>query len=267
MRRSRTPWPLAIVAGLVLAAGLTGCSDDADPTSPDAVAPALPAPEQLTFDFSFFAQGEQLDTDKEAGEYSHFVNAYLRAALLDLMAHLVISPPVAAFSLALDTPPSLQDDGSWVWVYTHVDGDEEAEIRLQGWPRDVGVDWELRVTYDDVDGVVWFDGHTEQEAQVGSWTFYEVEDPAHPATGRIAWDAASATERLLFTVMTGEDAGDTLEFRDHGAHAEIEHVDVTEQQTSTIRWYPDGHGWIRWSDYDGFQRSCWDVDLRNTECE
>ncbi len=265
MRRFRTPWPLAILAFFVLAVGLAGCSDD-DPTSPGSEAPTLPDPEQLTFDFSFFDQGEELGDAKALGEYAHFANAYLRVALLDLMAHLVTAPPVAAFSLALHTPPSLQDDGSWIWIYTHVDGDQEAQIRLQGWPRDPGVDWELRVTYDDVDGVVWFDGHTEQDAQVGSWTFYEVEDPAHPATGRIAWNAASAPERLVFTALAGEDAGDTLEYRDTGAFAEIEHVDVTESQTSSIRWYPDGHGWIEWFDYNGFERGCWDVDLRNVVC-
>ncbi|NNE43954.1 MAG: hypothetical protein HKN12_07080, partial [Gemmatimonadetes bacterium] len=102
-------------AMLLTVANLNGCFSETS-TGPDAAtseAPALPAPENMTFDFGFFDQGATMQ--REAGR-ENFVNAYLRVVIVSAVVDLMLAPPIHAFALALHTPPSLQDDGSWIWV-------------------------------------------------------------------------------------------------------------------------------------------------------
>jgi hypothetical protein len=273
MRRD-TPisWPLFLAAALLALLPLAGCSDD-DPTGPEPTsrAPELPDPELLTFDFSFFAQAEGLETAKAAGEYDNFVNAYLRAVLLDAMAHIVLAPPVSAFALALHTIPSRQDDGSWIWVYTWVNGDEEAQIRLRGLARDASVDWEMRVTalHEDppLDRTLWFTGTTSDEGDAGAWTFYDVEDPEHPVSGEIAWGDEADGRFLRFTSHEPGEDGDTLTFHDDDPAYAIVYRDLSASNEWFIRWNEDRHGSLLVPDYNGGEEACWDPDLRNVECD
>jgi hypothetical protein len=269
MRRTRHAALLALTASLFLALAVTGCSDDDDtsPTGPAAEAPPLPDPEQLTFDFSFFDAAEDLDDDKSLGEYSHFLNAYLRVAILEVAAHLVLTPPTAAFALALHTPPSLQDDGSWIWVYTHVDGDEEAQIRLRGLPIDDGVEWELRVTVDAIDNEVWFAGTTRDDGAIGQWTFYDAENEPGLAVADLAWGRDDGGDFLRLEVLAGEDAGDVLAFHDDDPEFRIDHRDADQDLASRIVWWADGHGQLQVPDYNDGALACWDETFRNTVCE
>ncbi len=268
MRRTRHAAPLALLAALLLSLGLTGCSDDeTTPTTPGAEAPVLPDPEQLVFDFSFFDAADGLDLAKADGEYDHFINAYLRVALLDLVAHLTLAPPVTAFSAALHTPPSPQDDGSWIWVYTHVDGPDELEIRLRGLPVDDGVEWELRVTVGDIANEVWFAGSTHDDGDVGAWTFYDLAGDPDLAVAIIAWGGSPAGRFLSFDVLAGEDNGDQLTFFDNDPEFTITHVDADEERQSHITWWADGHGSLQVTEYNGGQRACWDTAFLNTDCD
>ncbi len=252
----------------ILALAMTGCSDDDNPTAPDAdQAPALPNPELITFDFSFFEQADEIDpATKALGDYDNFLNAYVRVALLEIVARIVMTPPVAAFSLALHTPPSLQDDGSWIWIYTFVDGDEEAQIRLRGLPRANGVEWELRVTVGELDNEIWFTGTTMDDGETGAWTFRDLDDPAHPESGEIAWGRNVEGEFLRFTCLHGVDAGDTLEFQEAYPRHVITHVDADQDMSPVIEWFEDGHGNLTVPEYNDGERACWDTDLRNVDC-
>jgi len=269
MRRTRHLRPLAVLTFMILAVALAGCSDDDNPTAPEPQqqAPVLPDPELITFDFSFFDQANGIDAEAKAlGEYDNFLNAYLRVALLNVVARIVMTPPVAAFSLALHTPPSLQDDGSWIWVYTFVDGDEEAQIRLRGLPLNNGVAWELRVSVGGLDNVVWFTGTTMDDGETGTWTFRDLEDPDFPVSGEVAWGDNAAGRFLRFTCLGGADAGDTLEFQEAYPRYVITHVDADQDLTSLIEWFEDGHGSLQVPDYNEGARACWGTDLRNVIC-
>lgn len=260
---------LTLLAVLILALAVVGCSEDDDPVSPSAQAPTLPSADKLAFDFSFFDQGQGLEGAKADGEYDHFINAYVRVVVLDLAAHLVLAPPVAAFATALHTPPSLQDDGSWIWVYTHVDGLEEFQIRLHGLavPDGDAVQWELRVTFDQVDNEVWFTGITHDDGETGLWTFYDAENDPDLAVAEIGWGREDGGEYLGLEVLAGDDLGDTLVFRDFGSRFAVEHLDVDAANLSSINWWADGHGNLTVPDYNGGQMACWDADLLNTVCE
>ncbi len=86
-----------------------------------------------------------------------------------VLAEITVLPSVGAFALAMHTPATLQEDGSWIWVYTHAGPANDSQIRLRGALTDDGVDWELRVSYvgtsGTVDNEVWFNGSTSHEGQ------------------------------------------------------------------------------------------------------
>jgi len=266
MHPPRHASPLVLLTALILTMALMGCSDDDNPSAPAAEAPVLPDVAKLTFDFTFFEEAEDLQQMKDFGEYDHFINAYLRVVVLDLVAHLVLAPPVTAFGAALHTIPSLQDDGSWIWVYTHVSGQEEFQIRLRGLPVDDGVDWELRVSLGDLVQALWFDGFTRDEGETGSWTFYDLEDP-QIAEGAIAWGDDEAGRFLRFEALAGDDAGNVLEFRDQAPAYSVTYHDAGQDTTLSIDWWQDGHGTMTAPDYNGGQPVCWDTGFRNTTCE
>ena len=265
---------LTLLAVLTITVALAGCASDDSPTAPIAPtdqAPILPDPGLVTFDFSFFEQGSDIEANKSLDEYENFLNAYLRVALLEVIARIVMTPPVAAFSLALHTPPSLQDDGSWIWVYTFVDGDEEAQIRLRGLPLNNGVEWELRVTLagrePELDNEIWFTGTTSDDGETGTWTFRDLDDPAFPISGEIAWGDNAAGRFLRFTSLGGDDVGDTLEFQDADPRYTITYMDADLDETLHIEWFADGHGNLTVPDFNDGEQACWDTDLRNVVCQ
>ncbi|MEZ4388900.1 MAG: hypothetical protein R3D98_15250 [Candidatus Krumholzibacteriia bacterium] len=265
MRRTR---PAALLIGLLFALALAGCADDSSsPTTPAAEAPVLPDPARLTFDFSFFDEAAGLDQTKAAGRYDHFVNAYLRVALLDLLARLALTPPVTAFAAALHTPPSHQDDGAWIWVYTHVDGDQELRIRLRGLPIAGGVEWELRVTAPGLDNAVWFTGTTANDGAEGAWTFRDPATDPELEVATIAWGQGAAGRFLSFEVLAGEDAGDQLTFFDNDPEYSVTHLDADLDRRSFITWWADGHGSLQVPDHNGGAVACWDAAFMNAACD
>ena len=269
MRRNPHLRMMTILMITIFALAMAGCSDDDNPTAPTEQAPTeqaptLPDPELVTFDFSFFDQADSLD--KSLGDYDNFLNAYLRVALLEVISRIVMPPPVAAFSLALHTPPSLQDDGSWIWVYTYVDGAEELQIRLRGLPQANGVVWELRVTVGDLDNVLWFSGTTMDDGETGTWTFRDLDDPLYPVSGEIAWGRNVQGDFLRFTSLAGDDDGDMLEFQEAYPRYVVTHVDADLEHTSLIEWYEDGHGNLTVPEYNDGQQACWGTDLQNMVC-
>jgi len=268
MPRTRLDMLLSLFLVLILVFTLTGCSDDDNPASPAGeTAPVLPETEALNFNFSFFDAADDLQVAKTEGEYDNFINAYLRVTFLDLVAHLVLAPPVTAFGTALHTPPSLQDDGSWIWVYTHVDGAEEVQIRLRGLPVDDGVEWEMIVTFDDVNNEVWFAGTTHDDGDTGSWTFFDVENAPSLAVAEISWGEGEAGRFLLFEVLAGDDDGDTLEFTDGNPRFAVDHLDASTGNELNIIWWADGHGSLVTPEYNEGALACWDTDYLNVVCE
>ena len=270
-----SPWlrkaPVAFL--LIMTIAMVGCESDS-PTTPENgatdAAPLLPNATRLNFDLSFFAPGEALE---KSGDKSHdnFVNAYLRAVVLEAMAHLVLTPPVTAFSLALNTPPSPQDDGSWIWVYTFVDGDEEVQIRLRGLPVGDRVEWELWVSASDtdppLDEALWFYGATREDGDEGQWTFLDLEEPGHPVCGEIAWGSDAMGDYLTFTSRELDSDGDTLRFTDANPNFSIVYTDDSSSEQWFIRWHADGSGSLRVPDYNGGAEACWDDRQRDVDCD
>ncbi|MBU1676572.1 hypothetical protein KKA85_12430, partial [bacterium] len=261
MTRNKLRKMFLLLAALSLLA-LAGCSEDtplapiADP-DPQTEAPTLPDASKLQIDLSFFDQGR--DLDKAAARWNFF-NAYLRAVVVTAMTEVVLAPPVAAFSLAVHTVPSYQPDGSWLWVYTFVNGAQEAQIRLRGIIGDDHVDWEMRVTALDegIENALWFDGATRDQGDTGDWTFYDVAQAGDPAVAELHWAHRPASNTIRVVALLGDDAGNALTFSEADGENRID-FDENTGDAWFIRWVEaDGTGSLRVSDYNGGQEACWD---------
>ncbi|MBK7770845.1 MAG: hypothetical protein IPI48_10005 [bacterium] len=261
---------LALVTALAALALACGCGSDTVKPTPTAAAPTLPDPERLVPDLAFFDQGAALSA-KEAGAYDNFVNAYLRVVVVDALTHLVLAPPVTAFAVALHTIPSPQPDGSWLWVYTWVNGPEEAQIRLRG--HEVGdvVQWELRVTAlsndPAFDNVLWFEGQTARDGAEGTWTFHDPELAGNPAVGELAWGDDDEGAYLTLECISGDDIGDLLTYRHDAPACIVGFHDGGTGHDYDIRWNErDGSGSLLVPDYNGGMRACWDMHQNDSVC-
>lgn len=260
-RMIRTLSPVVLTAALL---SLNGCFQES-PAGPDASdAPALPSAERLTFDFTFFQAPAMERASRE-----NFFNAYIRAAIVGAVTHLVVAPPVTAFSLALHTVPTPQDDGSYLWIYTWNDGREEAQVRLRGTPlANDRVAWEMRIS-STIDGYVdepWFAGETWNDGDGGAWQFYSPDlDGAHVAD--LSWGADADGNYLRF-LDTIDNVGDTLEFRENGALHSFTFTDADQEDLSWyVRWDEViGSGSLRAPDYNEGTPACWDEYHVDAEC-
>lgn len=274
MKRERTKRALGLVLIGMMVLAAAGCNTTAptepvnghDGDDPGTVGPALPPADKLDFDFSFFDGADKEMRDSK----ENFFNAAIRVTVIQVVTRFVLTPPVAAFAAAIHTIPSPQDDGSWIWIYTWVDGAEEAQIRLRG--EDLGdkVAWELRVKALDasppLDNVVWFEGYTWNEGDRGEWDFHNPEREGNPVVATLAWRAEGDHEELVFTDLD-ENPGDVLAYYKDGDIARIENEDVSEDEV----WFievdeSNGSGSLRAPDYRDGVRSCWDDRQDDVDC-
>ena len=248
-----------------------GCMNDSstapeDDTPDTTNAPTLPDADRLSFDFDFF------DEPQNNGRCSNdsFFNAYIRTVVVAAVSELVLAPPVGAFALALHTPPSPQNDGSYLWIYTWTDGVEEAQIRLRGLPIENGAEWELRVssTEDQIENELWFAGETRDDGDQGYFVFSDFHAVGKPDVARLEWGTENDAEFLRFTDLH-ENVDDTLEFRNTGDTASFRWTDASHPAES---WYvnwneADGSGQMQAPDFNGGEPACWDDDKCDTDCE
>ena len=253
---------------LLVSLNLGGCSDtETSPTGVEtAQAPVLPPAEQLIFDFSFFDTASELD--KAVGVHDNFINAYLRTALLDVMAKLVLAAPVGAFSAAVHTVPVAQDDGSWVWTYDWRHHQDVIRISLRGMPAGDVVEWELSLDPGAVgEGILWFSGTTNGDGQEGRWVFHDLDAEGYPVSGEINWGPTRGGHYLEFVSREAEEDGDTLRFTDNYPDYRIDFTPGNADAASFIRWHASGAGSLMVPDYNDGLEACWNVDLHNVDCQ
>lgn len=260
---------LALAAIIFLfALNLGGCSDEeSSPTAlPQDQAPVLPDPAELTFDFSFFDEAAELEKTGD-GIHDNFVNAYLRAALLGAVAKLTLAPPVAAFAVALHTVPEAQEDGAWIWSYQCGGPHHPLQVALRGLPAGDHVQWEMRVGIGHEDPTdVWFEGRTSGDGQEGRWLFHNLDDPAQPVCGEVAWGDDEAGHYLQFTSRESDDDGDMLRFNDADPAFAITFTPGDGGDASFIHWITDGTGSLLVPDYNDGIEACWDRYQHNVDC-
>jgi hypothetical protein len=269
MFRTRASQTLATAALAIVVASQSGCFHDSttSPTEPTpAQPPALPAPQRISFDFSFF----QAPSAAERASKANFFNAYLRATVASAVTQFLLAPPIAAFSLALHTVPSPQDDGSFIWVYTWVDGDQSVQVRLRGMPEGEGrVAWEMRVSNsaEGYSNELWFEGETWTNAAEGQWRFHDFQRAGKPVVAQLDWGHDADGDFLRLTDEL-DHPGNSLEYRVDGVLKSITYTDASvPAQSWYVKWNSsDGTGSLRAGDYNGGAVACWDSHQNDTVC-
>ena len=268
--------PLALLL-FALPIVLGGCSDDSTTPENTETAPELPDPAKLEFDLSFddakVAHGASPDEVAfDTASQLHFFNAGLRVIFIRGITQIMLTPPVAAFGLAWNSLPTLQEDNSWIWVYTHVYGGDELQVRLRGLKVEEGAEWQMRVsstaTDPPLDNQLWFSGTTQDAGATGDWTFHGLLMDDYPEVGQLAWGTDTAGEYLSYTVLHGVETGNTLAYhRDVPDHS-IDYNDAQDVNQWFIRWnVTAGTGSLMVPNYNGGEEACWDGDQNDTDCE
>ncbi len=252
----------------LMAAHVGGCSDETSPTeAATAQAPALPDAADLQIDLGFFDGAGTLAKDA-SGIHDNFVNAYLRAVVLQTMADFTLAAPVGTFAVALHTVPAAQPDGAWVWSYTWTGYRFPIRVALRGLPAGDHVAWEMRISPLNTEpNLLWFEGTTSDQGRKGQWLFHDLDDPAHPVSGEIAWDHDASGRWLQFTSRELESDGDLLRFTDGAPDYAIEFTPGDGGVASYIRWNADGTGSLLVPDYNGGAAACWDRWQENVVCD
>ena len=255
----RIPSLLALCT--VLATG--GCGSSTEPSG----APALPAAESMTLDLSFFQEPAK---PAPATTRFHFAKAATRAGIINLGVLAALAPPRLAFGLAVHTTPNLQEDGSYLWIYTWSNGTEDFQIRLSGRPDGDHVDWTLSLVPPGESPALWFSGESVPGGKAGFWVFRDVNAPGDPEAMRIDWDLTASTDARLSFVNIRDgaaDEDDVLSYRKNGSVASMEFEDASENALWDIRWDEgDGSGSLRVPEYNNGERGCWDMNRDDVPC-
>jgi len=258
-----------LLLGFAAPVVLTGCAETTQPNT-EAQAPKLPPVQTMSLDLSFFTAKNAPGIHDAAANKLNFINAVVRADFINRIVVDVLTPPALAFGAALNTIPSRDEDGSYLWIYTWVEGGKDHQIRLRGTENGDAVDWELAVVRPGEAAQVWITGQSQSSKDEGFWIFRDIDLAGDPEVLRVDWQEVSPTDAtLLFTnIKTGdEEEGDLLRYRVDGTEGSIEFDDASTDETWDIIWdEADGSGSLRVPDYNNGERACWDVNQENTQC-
>ncbi len=253
----------ALVA-LALLGGAAGCGDDEKSDT----APTLPSAQSMAMDVSFFMQEQQAPAVPAIRP--NFMAAATRVLVIDAVFTALALPPSAALAIALSTPPSRDDDGSWWWIYTWRHGSQDYQVRLRGERNDGMVDWEMYLVWPDHDPWLWYTGSSATEGASGTWTFYDLADRTDREVARITWEyggPANAYLRLAVTDSEAENIGDQMTFTVSGADHAISFIDVSALETWSITWNTETReGSLRVPGYNGGVIACWDGSFQDVTC-
>lgn len=272
---------VALVALVALALGLAGCSNDSDkPTSSGPHPPQMPPASSMEVNLGLFedesggANGAYAAEAEPMTKFNWF-NAVVRLVAIHTFVKTALTPPALAFALAVHTPPSLQEDGFFMWIYTWTDGrGHEVQIHLRGGVEGDHVLWELFLSDNEheppLDQALWFWGQANFAGTEGFWIFHDLDAEMFPEFARIEWSVVAEDDRRLVITNIGqdhEDFGDSLTYQITGTTASVVYFNASEEMTADITWDTETEaGSLRVPDYNGGQRACWDTDQNDVEC-
>lgn len=154
-----------ILSGAALLFGLLcSCAKDDDFSK----APAVPPVQSVAIDFSDF-YGQKTVSG------SNPVLAFVRNDVLsnwNLLFSTKLTVPIKGYELAVQSEPSCQDDGSWVWAANYTEDDIVYQVSLIGKNGRGRINWRLEVSSDIFGGgksFLWISGWSEKDGSAGEW--------------------------------------------------------------------------------------------------
>lgn len=267
---------LLAAALMVTHLSLVSCNDNPS-SSKQPQQPTVPPAASMTTDLGLFiTPGGTPKTAHATQAGANFINAAVRAAVINAAVVIGLSVPVAVFALAASQTPTLGTDGKYHWQYTATSGGNTFTADLAGSVdlRSQESVWEMRISSSNppLNNFLWYDGRAKLDNSSGYWDFY---DPSQPSSSvktiHLDWTYASNTNASLAFAVVKEgvpEKGDELEYEVSGNIITITYEDASPQQTLVISWDRVLHpGYLIAPDYNNGAKACWDANLNDVACQ
>ncbi len=252
------------------------CQDTVDPSQE--TPPPLPPAESMEMDFSAMdgdtAQKTAPGYESDSESYSNFTNAVIRVAVMKTIVNANLAIPRALLQAAQNVDPDFNDNGEWVWTYSHTAGGQQFDIELIAVRQsDQEVQWQLFVSSPDhaTDSQLFFEGVTSEDGRAGSWTYFALfgESAGEPVS-EITWaieDEENKQLRLEVLSDRNGNLGDYIEYDLEYPVHRATYYNASEDETSEIQWNSETReGFLTAPGYNDGVQSCWDSSFRNSPC-
>lgn len=256
---------------LILLAGFifTSCSDDPASFSSDEP-PQLPPTESMNVDFTMFDENQQ----PKSSSNTNFAQAAVRALVMKAVVDLNLAIPRALLDAASESEAEFNEEGEWVWSYSHSSGEDSYEVRLTASRGDGDVvNWQFNVTNTTlgIEDKLFFTGTTEAGGSQGTWTYYALQGETNEAVSTINWSVNGEDDvslRLEVVSDRFDNQGDYIEYAFDGTVKNAIYFDAGEDQTTELNWDVDTKaGYLIAPNYNNGEKACWDESFDNISCE
>jgi hypothetical protein len=234
--------------------------------------PELPGKGSLQADLLIFK--DNADETSKAG--THFNNAAIRVAAVNVLVRAGLVWPVVFYAVALAQRPT-KSDGVWSWSFAIENQNNDYVATLSGTleEEELVVAMEVDGTVKDigtVDHYTWYEGR--HGLDTGWWKLYDpLIEGANQELLEIVWNMTDETHKdLVFTITAAdgrEETGDELSYVLDDTAASVSLHDASSSETAVIEWNTEtGAGSITAPLYNAGERSCWGglPELADIEC-
>lgn len=264
-----TKFVLCVLASILTA---SGCSKESAQPLPEA--PSLPPASSLKIDLSFFQRSARAPESAASQTIFNWTNAVVRVLVINAFVDAALAPPFGAFELALNTTPTLRQDGTWVWTYGLLEGGRTARIDLEGVDRGGEVEWKLYLTDTGAEPPLnhglWFEGETSQNGDEGFWLFRDPRGSTAGNYARLDWRVKAEDDaelRLEALDRSEESYGDFVLYEVDRRDARVTYRDASERSEFSASWNTaTGAGSLVAPDYNEGAQACWDANQQDVAC-
>jgi len=273
--KTRTAGGAVLLALIGIALIAFACDDDS--TAPTTQGPNIPPLTTFAIDFSAFpdtagAAAKLADVQSFDNWGWSRVNVFVWNVVITV--HAVV--PVAAYVEAFNHIPQQQEDGSWVWTYDVIVGNDTVTAELHAGTNAEGLDWEMYLSKSgEFTNFLWYAGQHDLLYTQGTWTLYK--NPADPVQFvAIEWhrNLVDSTADIKYTNIEPGSAGNGG-YITYGTTTDLTYdafydIFIAEQEHYIdIEWNLDTHiGRVLDSThFEDAAWHCWDEHLEDVACD
>jgi hypothetical protein len=250
---------------------IPACSES--PNSAADSAPEIPPVGTMVADISFFTDNQQSLQKAGDAQSSHFLQAAVRVGIINLFILAGSAIPVAATAAVFSAEPVLEEDGKFHWIHNNANLKVELELVAQVNPGHIN--WEMLVSREqptELNAFRWYEGRNEIAGNTGYWIFYDDTQPDDDIqTVRVDWNYTDENDKdlTISNVKTGDlKNGSWIEYTVDGDDVTLMYYDSQEDAEVEISWNRVSKGgYLIDPAYENGTKSCWDEQLRNTDCQ
>ena len=250
---------------------ITACSDDPASLNSDEP-PQLPPVESMQMDFSTFDNNQQPKNSLGKAS-SNFGQAAVRAFVLKSVVDLNLAIPRALLEAASNSDAEFNEEGEWVWSYSHTAGEDSYEVRLvASRESDAETSWQFFVSNStlNLEDKLFFSGTTSGEGSQGTWTYYNLMSDTQEAVSNTEWTVSGEDEvSLRLEVVSGrfDNEGDYIEYTFDGIIKNAVYYNADEDATTELQWNIEtNEGYIIAPNYNNGEQACWDENFEDVSC-